>query len=98
MFEYLKFSLTVRCYSNSMQNSLEIQRSSCSCLVLLALSHSNQKIIPSSVLKDGHEHVLHFFILCLGVSVCVQVRHMDAVDSQGYFERQSIVPALTQVQ
>lgn len=24
MFEYLKFSLTVRCYSNSMQNSLEI--------------------------------------------------------------------------
>lgn len=53
MFEYLKFSLTVRCYSNSMQNSLEVQRSSWSCLVLLPLSHSHQKIIPSSVLRHG---------------------------------------------
>lgn len=97
MFEYLKFSLTVRWYSNSLQNSLEIQGSSCSCLELLPLSHSPQKIIPSSVLRHGHKRVLHLFIPLLGVSVCVQVRHMDVVDSQGYFKRQSIIPAVTQV-
>lgn len=97
MFEYLKFSLTVRCYSKSMQNSLEIQGSSCSCLVLLPLFHSHQKILHNSVVRHVHGHVLHLFIPCLGVSVCVQVRHMDVVNSQGYFKRQSIVTALTQV-
>lgn len=80
-----------------MQNSLEIQGSSCSCLELLPLSHSHQKIILSSVLRHGHKLVVHMFIPSLGVSVSVQVRHRDVVDSQDYFKRQSIIPALTQV-
>ena len=67
MFEYLKFSLTVRCCSNSIQNSLEIPGSSCSCLVLLPLAlPRKQKVVPSSVLRHGHERMFHLFILCLG--------------------------------
>lgn len=65
--------------------------------MLLSLSHYHQKMVHNLVLRHVHEHLVHLFIPCLGVSVCVQVRHMDVVDSQGYFKRQSVIPALTQV-
>lgn len=96
MFEYLKFSLTVIATACKIVWKYHLG-SSRSCLALLPLSRSHQKIVQNSVLRHVHEHVVHLFIPCLGVSVCIQVRHMDVVDSHGYFKRQSIVPALTQV-
>lgn len=82
MSGYLKFNLIVRCCSNSIQNNLEIRGSSCSCGASSPVLPSKQKVVPGAVLRHGCDCVLHWFILCLDVSVYAlgKNRHRDVVD------------------
>lgn len=68
MFEYLKFSLTIRCCSKSIQSDLGIWRLSCS-LVLLSLSCPQTGRWSLAHLQNVAVSVYftHFFRACIHV-------------------------------
>lgn len=81
MFEYLKFSLTVRCCSNTIQNNLEIRSHLVLVWCFFPCPAPKKKVVPSSVLRHGHECVLVYYVSgCICVCTLGKKRHRDVVD------------------